>query len=164
MAKTIRSAINIWLKKKFLRRKGVVIHHHTVFSGTEFIGKAVIEPYCRISGDPKIIIGDNFYMNAGCHIQGNITIGRDVMIGPKTVIWGRDHGMNLGLPMKEQSHIKQDIIIGDDVWIAASVTILKGVIIGSGVIIGAGSVVVKDIPNYAIVVGNPAKIIKYRNE
>ena len=102
-------------------------------------------------------------MNAGCHIQGNITFGRNVRIGPTTIMWGRDHGVELGLPMIEQSPIKQDIVIGDDVWIGASVTILKGVTIGNGVVIGAGSVVVKNIPNYAIVVGNPAKIIKYRN-
>jgi maltose O-acetyltransferase len=162
MAKTIRSALKVWVKKKLLKTKGVIIHNDTFFSGVEFQGKAVIEPYCRISGDPKIIIGNNFYMNAGCHIQGNITFGRDVMIGPKTVIWGRDHGMQLGMPMKEQAHIKEDIIIGDDVWIAASVTILKGVTIGKGAVVGAGAVVTKDIPEYAIAVGNPARVIKYR--
>ena len=74
MAKTYRSAIRIWFQKKLLRSKNVIIHHSTVFSGVEFSGKAVIEPYCRISGDPKILIGDNFYMNSGCHIQGNITL------------------------------------------------------------------------------------------
>lgn len=52
--------------------------------------------------------------------------------------------------------------IGNDVWIGANSVILKGVKIGNGVIIGAGAVVTKDIPPYAIAVGNPAKIIKYR--
>lgn len=163
MAKTVRSALNLWIKRKLLRRKGIVIHNNTVFSGVEFLGSAVIEPYCRVNGDPKIIIGDNFYMNAGCHLQGNITVGRDVMIGPKTVIWGRDHGTALGVPMREQSHFKEDIVIGDDVWIAANVTILKGITIGRGAVIGAGAVVVKDIPEYAIAVGNPAKVIKFRS-
>jgi len=163
MAKTFRSALKLWVKKKLLKRKGVTIHNNTVFSGVEFLGKATIEPYCRVSGDPKVTIGDNFYMNSGCHIQGNITFGRDVMIGPKTVMWGRDHDMELCVPMKEQGHIKRDIIVGDDVWIAASVTILKGVTIGTGAVIGAGAVVTKDIPEYAIAVGNPAKVIKYRN-
>ncbi|MCF3099726.1 acyltransferase [Aeromonas australiensis] len=163
MAKTIRFALKLWLQRKLLKFKGVTIHNNTVFSGVEFLGTAVIEPYCRVSGDPKIVIGDNFYMNAGCHVQGNIVFGRDVMIGPKTVIWGRDHGTVLGIPMKEQPHLKDDIIIGDDVWIAANVTILKGITIGSGAVIGAGAVVVKDIPENAIAVGNPAKVIKFRS-
>lgn len=164
MAKTFRTALKLWVKKIILRRKGVVIHNNTVFSNVNFLGKAIIEPYCRLSGDAKIIIGDNFYMNAGCHILGNITFGRDVMIGPKTVMWGRDHGMKLGKPMKEQPHLKQDIIVGNDVWISANVIILKGVIIGNGAVIGAGAVVTKDIPEYAIAVGNPARVIKYRKK
>lgn len=162
MAKTHRFALKIWLQKKFLRKKGVVIYNNTVFHNIEFKGKAVIEPYCRLSGSPKIIIGDNFYMNSGSHILGNVTFGRDVQIGPKTVIWGRDHGMIKGKPMIDQEKISEDIVIGDDVWIGANVTILKGVKIGNGAVVGAGSVVTKAVPEYAIVVGNPAKIKKYR--
>ena len=162
MSKKITNALRIWIHKKLLRRKGVIIHNNTVFSRVSFLGTAVIEPYCRILGDSKIVFGDNFYMNSGCHIQGNIVFGRDVMLGPKTIIWGRDHGMEIGVPMKDQGHIKEDIIIGDDVWIAANVVILKGVHVGKGAVIGAGAVVTKDIPEYAIAVGNPAKVIKYR--
>jgi acetyltransferase-like isoleucine patch superfamily enzyme len=54
--------------------------------------------------------------------------------------------------------------IGDRVWIGANVTILKGVTIGNDAVVGAGSVVTKDIPAKAIAVGNPAKVIKYRQE
>lgn len=54
------------------------------------------------------------------------------------------------------------IIIGNDVWIGAYATIMGGVKIGNGVVIGAGAVVAKDVPPYAVVVGNPAKVIKYR--
>ncbi|HFG1877168.1 TPA: DapH/DapD/GlmU-related protein [Vibrio cholerae] len=164
MPKTLKSSIKMWLKKQFLKRKGVTIYNNTVFSGCNFLGSAVVEPYCRLSGDPKIVIGDNFYLNAHCHLLGNIIFGENVMIGPKTVIWGRDHGTAMGIPMKVQPHIKQDIVIGDDVWIAANVTILKGVTVGKGVVIGAGAVVTKDIPDYAIAVGNPARVVKYRNQ
>lgn len=164
MPKTIRKSIKIWIKKVILKRKGVRIYNNTVFSQCEFLGTAVIEPYCRLFGDPKIVVGDNFYVNAGCHFQGNIFFGRDVMVGPKTVIWGRDHGMAIGMPMRCQENTKEDIVIGNDVWIGASVTVLKGVKIGDGAVIGAGSVVTKDIPEYAIAVGNPARIVKYRIE
>lgn len=162
MPKTIKNKVKLFFKKIALVRKGVKIANNVVFSGCEFKGSAVIEPYCRLSGDPKISIGNNFYLNAFCHLLGNIRIGDDVMIGPKTVIWGRDHGMEMGLPMKQQPHSKADIVISDDVWIAANVTILKGVKIGKGAVIGAGAVVTKDVPEYAIVVGNPAKVVKYR--
>lgn len=146
-----------------LKRKGVVIYNNTTFSRVSFLGTAVIEPYCRLSGDPQIVIGDNFYLNAGCHLLGEISFGRDVMIGPKTVIWGRDHGIEIGIPMCRQPHSKAPIAIGDDVWIGANATILKGVVIGSGAVIGAGAVVVANVPENAIVVGNPAKVKKYRS-
>ena len=162
MSKSIKNTIKLFIKKQFLKKQGVTIYNNCTFTGIKFNGKAIIEPYCRLNGDPKIIIGNNFYMNAGCHILGEITIGDDVMIGPKTVIWGRDHKLSRDKPMKMQEHNKQPIIIGSDIWIGANVTILKGVTIGNGAVIGAGSVVIKDIPEYAIVVGNPARIVKYR--
>lgn len=52
--------------------------------------------------------------------------------------------------------------IGNDVWIGANAVIMKGINIGNGVIVGASSVVTKDVPPYAVVVGNPARVIKYR--
>ena len=57
---------------------------------------------------------------------------------------------------------KGDVMIGNDVWIGYGVTILSGVTIGDGVAIGACSLVVKDIPPYAIVAGNPAQVIRFR--
>lgn len=57
---------------------------------------------------------------------------------------------------------RKQIVIGHDVWIGANVTIIGGVRIGNGAVIGAGAVVTKDVPPYAIVVGNPMRIIKYR--
>jgi len=162
MPKTIKGRLLIFFKKILLRQKGVEIYNNTVFSKVKFLGKAVIEPYCRLSGDPLITIGDNFYLNSNCHLLGEIKIGENVMIGPKTIIWGRDHGMELGMPMKSQNHTKAPIIIGDDVWIGAGVIILKGVEIGEGCVIGAGSTVTKNIPPYFIAVGNPAKPIKKR--
>ena len=55
-----------------------------------------------------------------------------------------------------------DVIIGNDVWIGYGATILSGVSIGDGAAIGACSLVVKDVPPYAIVAGNPAQVIRYR--
>lgn len=70
---------------------------------------------------------------------------------PKTFRAGRQVGVSRG-----------DIEIGSDCWIGFRSTILDGVKIGNGCIVGLGSVVTKDVPDYAIVAGNPAKIVKYR--
>ena len=58
--------------------------------------------------------------------------------------------------------MKGDIVIGNDVWVGQNVTIMPGVKIGNGTIIGANSTVGSDIPDYAIAVGNPCKVVKYR--
>ena len=60
------------------------------------------------------------------------------------------------------SQSKGPVIVGDEVWIGAGAIILSGVNIGKGAIVGAGAVISKDIPPYAVVAGNPAKIVKYR--
>ena len=162
MSKSTKNKIVMHINKFFLRRHGVKISNNCVFDGVRFLGKANIEPYCRIFGDPTVTIGNNVYMNAGCHILGEIEIGNNVLIGPKTVIWGRDHLTSRFNLVSNQQHNKKKIVIGNDVWIGANVTILKGVHIEDGAVIGAGSVVTKCIPEYGIAVGNPAKVIKYR--
>lgn len=63
---------------------------------------------------------------------------------------------------KAYSPFARECIIGNDVWIGCNSTILRGVKIGDGAVIGANSLVLNDVPPYAVVVGSPAKIIKYR--
>lgn len=162
MPKTIKARVIQLFRRIGLRRRGVAVHNNSIVNRVRFLGTATIEPYCRLSGDPLIVCGDDFYLNAGCHIHGDVVFGNHVMIGPKTVIWGRDHGMEIGVPMKDQPHVNAPIRVGDDVWIGASVTILKGVTINHGAVIGAGAVVTRDIPEYGVAVGNPATVIRYR--
>ena len=57
---------------------------------------------------------------------------------------------------------KGDIIIGNDVWIGMNCTILAGVMVNDGAVLGAGSMITKDVPPYAIVAGNPARVVGYR--
>lgn len=164
MPKGLKNRIRLTIRKILLRSNNVKIYNNTVFSKIRFKGRATVEPYCRLIGEPEIVVGNNFYMNAHCHILGEITFGDNVMLGPKVVIWGRDHSMDMGEPMNQQPHLNKPVKIGNDVWIGAGAIILKGVSIGDGAVVGAGSVVTKDIADYAVVVGNPAREIKKRTE
>jgi acetyltransferase-like isoleucine patch superfamily enzyme len=104
--------------------------------------------YCSIGRDC------NFFLHAN-HRPDWITTSSQ-LLGPVTPEIASMH-MGMGHPS-----CKGDITIGNDVWIGAKSTIMSGVKIGHGAVIGSGSVVAKDVPPYAIVVGNPAKIVKYR--
>lgn len=95
-----------------------------------------------------------------------LKIGDYLMMGEDVLFQGGKHNFeDVEIPMGHQGGGgKTTLTIDDDVWIGARVILLPGCKhIGKGVIIGAGSVVTKDIPDYAIVGGNPAKIIRYRN-
>ncbi len=67
-------------------------------------------------------------------------------------------------PKDGHNATKGDVVIGSDVWIGAHATILSGVAIGDGAVVGACSVVAKDVPPYAVAVGNPARVVRYRFE
>jgi acetyltransferase-like isoleucine patch superfamily enzyme len=104
--------------------------------------------YCSIGRDC------NFFLHAN---------HRPDWITTSSQLWGlvtpeiAEMHMSMGHPA-----CKGNIIIGNDVWIGAKSTIMSGVKIGHGAIIGSTATVAKDVPPYAIVVGNPSKIIKYR--
>ena len=115
---------------------------------------------------PKIYIGAHTYINRHSFLDATLSlrIGMHCAIGPNCYITDHDHGLNLAFSPLQQPMVSKPTKIGDRVWIGANVTILKGVIVGNDAVIGAGSVVTKDIPEKAIAVGNPAKVIKYREE
>jgi maltose O-acetyltransferase len=109
-------------------------------------------------------IGDNSALAPNCLIASDTTIGRDVMMAPEVTILSSTHGTaRLDVPMRLQPQPpKRPVVIGDDVWLGTRIIILPGVRVGNHSIIGAGSVVTKDVPEYAIVAGNPARVIRDR--
>ena len=111
-----------------------------------------------------IRIGDNSGIGVNCSVRGPLEIGKNVMMGPDVIIMTSSHNVeSTSIPMNQQGSLpKQKVVICDDVWIGTRVIILPGIKVGTGSIIGAGAVVTKDVPDYAIVGGCPAKIIKYR--
>ena len=128
------------------------------------IGKdSTINYRCFITGNEKealISIGDNTIINRETYLDGRVElkIGNNVNISHKTIIQTLTHD-------PQDSHFNclcKPVIIADNVWIGTAAIILPGVTIGEGAVIGAGAVVTKDIPEYTIAVGNPAKVIKNR--
>ncbi len=115
---------------------------------------------------PLLKIGDNSGVGINCEIYGPVTIGKNVMMGPEVVIYTSGHKHNrTDIPMIEQgAETEREVNIGDDVWIGRRAIILPGVKIGNGCIIGAGAIVTKDIPDYSVAVGVPAKVVKNRLE
>ena len=113
-----------------------------------------------------IELGDNSSFGEGSIIGGNTVVGKDVMIGRQLITIPRNHAIDrVDTPMIKQGFTKPSkIIIDDDVWIGDRVTILANVHVHSHSVIAAGAVVTKDVPEFAIVGGVPARIIRYRNE
>lgn len=111
-----------------------------------------------------IVIGDHSGLGVNCKVRGPLEIGSNVMMGPEVRIMTSKHNTSrTDIPMRLQGDLpKQKVTIGDDVWIGARVIIMPGITIGSGSILGAGAVVTKNVPEFAVVGGVPAKILKYR--
>lgn len=110
-------------------------------------------------------LGNNVNFN-GMKIQGhgNVTIGNNFHSGIECMVITDIHNYNKGIAIPyDNTIISKDIIIEDNVWLGNRVMILPGVTIEEGAIIQAGSVVVNNIPKYAIAGGHPAKVFKYRD-
>lgn len=134
---------------------------HPIF---DHCGKNVnIERGANFSMGGGISIGSGSGLGINCVVHGPLSIGDNVMMGPDVVILTHTHNINrIDIPMGQQGARIAKVSIGNDVWIGMRSIIMPGVTIGSGAVIGAGAVVTKDVPDYAIVGGVPARIIKFR--
>jgi acetyltransferase-like isoleucine patch superfamily enzyme len=128
-----------------------------------FIGRG-----CEIKArDGFISIDSLSSIGAGCRItvvEGNVSIGQNVLFGAYCHVGTGNHRFDrTDIPMAQQAFAsKGGVIINDDVWVGANSVILNGVKIGKGAVIGACSFVNKDVPDYAVVFGAPAKVHRYR--
>ncbi len=114
----------------------------------------------------RVSLGNNSSISNSAWLLGDVQIGDNVMMAPEVIIITYGHGhKDLTKPMIEQGSTEsKPVIIGNDVWLGVRCIILPGVKIGDHVIVGAGAVVTKDVPDWAIVGGNPAKVVKFRNQ
>ena len=113
---------------------------------------------------PEVSLGNRSGIGINCEIYGPVDIGDDVMMGPECIVYTSGHKYDrLDITMMEQgSSVIRPVRIGNDVWLGRRVMVMPGVKIGNGCVIGAGAVVTKDIPDYSVAVGVPAKVIKKR--
>lgn len=107
----------------------------------------------------NIILGRRIFINAGCKVQdqGGVTIGDDTLIGHNVVIATLNHDLS---PSRRADMHPAPVTIGSNVWIGSNATILPGVHIGDDAVVAAASVVTKDVPAGAVVVGSPARMVR----
>lgn len=127
------------------------------FKGSIFIGG-------KTSLTSKTELGNNVNFN-GMNVlgYGRVVFGDNFHSGSECLLITSNHNYEGNAIPYDDTHISKDIIIGDNVWFGSRVIVLGGVKIGEGAIIQAGAMVHKDVPKCAIVGGNPAKLIKYRD-
>lgn len=132
-------------------------------SAGQCYGRVRANFYTRVT--KNTILGDNVNFN-GLEVRGTgrVEIGRNFHSGPGVMIISSFHNYDGGAAIPyDDTNIERETIIGDNVWIGARVIILGGVTIGEGAIVQAGAVVVKNVPDCAIVGGNPAQQFKWRD-
>ena len=108
----------------------------------------------------NISLGKRIFINSGCKFQdqGGVVIGDDCLIGHNTVMATLNHDLS---PDRRADMHPARIVIGRNVWIGSNATILPGVRIGDNAVVAAASVVTKDVPENAIVVGSPARVVRF---
>lgn len=123
-----------------------------------------VEHGAFVNSGRGVEIGDDSGIGVDAYIIGPVTIGSNVMMGPRCMLIALDHEVGcVEAPMIAQGvRIAKPPIIEDDVWLGANVTVLPGRRIGTGSVVGAGAVVASDIPAHAIAAGNPARVVRYR--
>lgn len=159
-----------WFVNPFLHKKGkgAVIRRSRsridVFPWNQFIvgTDSLVEDFTTINnGAGDVIIGNNARIGIGSVVIGPAKLGDKVGLGQHVFISGFNHGYEDGTcDSNEQPLVKKEVVIDNDSHIGANSVVVAGVHIGKRCQIGAGSVVTKDIPDFCIAVGNPAKIIK----
>jgi acetyltransferase-like isoleucine patch superfamily enzyme len=138
-------------------------------SGTVTLGDKVhvySDACIETSQGGTVTLGPETSVHMRCQLmahKGSIRIGRGVALAAGCALYPYDHGVEPGTPIRQQPiNSRGDIVIHDEAWLGTGVIVLAGVTIGEGAVVGAGSVVTRDIPDFAVAVGSPARVVKHR--
>lgn len=122
-----------------------------------------IDKYSYVGRKSRIVCAD---IGKYCSISDDVVVGMGIhplkTISTSSLFISKKNGTGYSWTDKTSMNEYKRISIGHDVWIGSKVIVMGGVNIGNGAVVGCGAIVTKDIPDYAVVVGVPAKIIKYR--
>jgi len=155
--------------------KGVVLDEQVEISVRDQGGRVAIGDGTHVSRGTimhtrggTIDIGPESSLGTNCRLgtTGKIQIGRYALFAAGCSIGGEDHPSDdPSIPMVKRPAVSRGgVTIGEDVWLGFSVLVLDGVSIGRGATIGAGSLVTRDIPELAVAMGTPAKVVRYREK
>lgn len=125
--------------------------------------RSYIAAYAYVTDD--VSTGPDCTVNPYAVVRGKVQMGSGVRIGAHASLLGFNHGFaDPHVPVFRQPETVRGIEIGDDVWIGSGVTILDGVKVGHHTVLAAGAVVTRDVPDYTVVGGNPARVLRHRLE
>lgn len=118
-----------------------------------------------VTGGNAVRVGANVSFNGmQCFGEGGVTIGDNFHSGRECMILTVNHNYDSATSIPyDRTVVHKPVTIGDNVWLGHRVTIVPGATIGEGAVIGIGAVVAGEIPRCAVAVGNPAKVVKYRD-
>jgi len=112
----------------------------------------------------KLCIGNNSYIGrfGTIAVNGKVVIGNDVLISDRVFIGASSHGFDrVDIPIRLQKMSTQGgVFIGDGTWVGINASILQNVTIGKNCVVGANSVVTRDVPDYSVVLGSPARVVR----
>ena len=152
----LQNILNVFpANKKYIRWRGKLAEKVVKESG----GNLKISSRVNIYNPDKLSVGKNVYVGYNTYLAGDIRLDDEVIIGPFCSIVAGNHTME-NESYRFGKYDSGKIKIGRGTWLGSHVVITNNVTIGKGSLIAAGSVVTKDIPNFVIAAGSPAKIIK----
>src|ERR1700722_4767166 len=166
---------NYWRKTTNRR---AAISEDLIFAGNEDPFKwisvgagAEIQRHCLVwigedeSKEPTLSIGERVFVGQGTHlsVMCPMVIGNHCLIGAYSYLLTNNHRFeSRTMPIRDQGYVEKPLVVGDDVWIGAHCVVMPGIEIGRGAIIGAGSVVTRNVAEYEIWGGTPARKIGTR--